>query len=145
MQSASPGPIVVQAPVPSKEPRDAFDWILLALGGIGTALFGGNVFANFRGKLGDGKIDDSTRIALLRAAQRGLPIADQFLNFPGEDIVEAIVKRTLDARLKSLGATSEPPRNEQLDELTSLLRNFLSDRAKPTGSGFTLPQKGGSQ
>lgn len=103
-----PSQVVVQAPAPAPPQRDLWDWIMVGLGGILTALFGTNVLQGFRKpNLND---PNALRIMALQAAQIGLksPVVDNLLNFPGEDIVERIANSVIERRLASLGFTQQP-------------------------------------
>lgn len=126
-QQQGQSPVVVPAPqvtvqAPPKEPRDFFDWILLGLGGIFTAIFGTKTLGDMRkpdlSKLDIGQLlqSDEFKMRVYNVAQQaiatGLPGA-AIGAIPGVGSFEPIIRRVasgiVDQRLAQLGAAAQVP------------------------------------
>lgn len=113
-QQAQAPNVVVQAP--AKEPRDFFEWVMLALGGIFTAIFGTRTLGDMRKpKLDLGQLlqSDEFKVRVLQGVQQvvgtGLPGA-AIGQIPGVGIAEPLLRRVVDqalaARIASLSGNA---------------------------------------
>lgn len=109
-QQAQAPNVLVQAP--PKEPRDFFEWVMLALGGIFTAIFGTKTLGDMRKpKLDIGELlqSDDFKVRLYQGLQQvvgtGLPGA-AISQIPGVGMAEPLLRRVVDqaiaARIGSL-------------------------------------------